>query len=90
MNEAAFLAEPCYCGHTREHHRTRESGPSLKCRVCGGGHYFMKPEHREREVRQQAAAADPEHRHARTHTAYGCPGFVPFQVCDDCGLPVPS
>lgn len=30
-------------------------------------------------------AADPTHRHERTHTAYGCPGFIPFQVCDDCG-----
>jgi len=42
----------------------------------------------ERLVREAALAADPTHVHGSTHTAYACPGFVPFQVCDACGTKV--
>lgn len=86
-SEADFLAEPCYCGHARADHRV--SVNTGRCRICSDGHYFRKPEYRERDLREAAARADPNHRHERTHTAYACPGFVPFQVCDDCGQRVP-
>jgi hypothetical protein len=45
----------------------------------------MKPEHYERHQREVRLKADPTHVHSATHTAYACPGFRPFEVCDDCG-----
>ena len=83
FSEAEFLAELCYCGHDRRAHRV--SVNTGKCRVCPDGHYFAKPEHHARRLREAAVRADPAHTHERTHTAYACPGFRPFQVCDDCG-----
>lgn len=78
-----FLAQPCYCGHTRADHRV--SVNTGRCRVCADCHFFEKPDLHERLLRERAVAADPEHVHGPTHTAYACPGFVPFQVCDACG-----
>ena len=72
--------------HTRQEHRVRVH--TGKCRVCPDRHYFQKPDLHDRLVREAAIAADPAHVHERTHTAYACPGFRPFQVCDDCGQSV--
>jgi hypothetical protein len=79
----ALLAQPCYCGHTRTEHLFRSR--TGRCLVCPDRHFFEKPEMHDRLLRERAAAADPEHVHGPTHTAYACPGFVPFQVCDVCG-----
>lgn len=88
MNAVAdpFLDALCYCGHTRADHRVSVS--TGRCRTCADGHYFEKPELHERLVREAAVRADPAHVHGPLHTAYACPGFVPYQVCDDCGATV--
>ena len=84
----AFLADPCYCGHARSDHRREGSPITGHCRYCRDKHYFEDMPLHERLVRKAALAADPTHVHGSTHTAYACPGFVPFQVCDACGTKV--
>lgn len=84
IGEVEFLAQPCYCGHTRAEHRV--SVNTGRCRVCPDRHFFDKPEHHERHLRELAVREDSAHQHERTHTVYACPGFVARQVCDDCGV----
>ena len=83
-----FLDAPCYCGHTRGEHRRSGQVMTGRCLLCSYQHLFRHASLHERDLREEALRADPTHVHGPTHTAYACPGFVPFQVCDACGRPV--
>jgi hypothetical protein len=84
----AFLAELCYCGHSRQDHRRPGSVDTGHCLICRGSHYFETPDQHERYAREAALQADPSHVHGPMHIAYACPGFRPFTVCDACGARV--
>ena len=84
----AFLADPCYCGHPRSEHRRGGSVVTGHCQTCRDSHYFEDVPLHERLTREAALQADPNHVHGTRHTAYACPGFIPFQVCDECGAKV--
>jgi hypothetical protein len=84
FDHEAYLGELCYCGHSRRDHPHR-----AHCSICRDRHYFETPEEHEQYAREAALQADPAHVHGPFHTAYACPGFVPFQVCDACGGRVP-
>jgi hypothetical protein len=83
LDHELYLSELCFCGHARREHPLRG-----QCNVCRGRHHFETPEQHERYAREAALRADPKHIHGPTHTAYACPGFVPFRVCDVCGATV--
>lgn len=85
----AFEEILCDCGHTFGQHPWYDNprGRGGLCSLC--------PCRRRQDAevtawreRQLAIAADPNHVHGSSHTAYACPGFVPFQVCDECGATV--
>lgn len=88
MSNTDFEAKPCECGHTYGRHpwedNPRGYGRCLDCTCRHRQDAAVRAEAR----RRAAIAADPTHVHGSTHTAYGCPGFVPFQVCDECGSTV--
>jgi hypothetical protein len=88
FDHLAFLAELCFCGHSRQDHRRPPSVTTMHCLFCKDRHHFETPEQHERYAREAALQADPAHVHGPTHTAYACPGFIPFQVCDACGARV--
>jgi hypothetical protein len=90
VSTLVFEARPCECGHTYGRHPANGNpkgyGRCLDCPCRHRQDAYMAAESR----RRAAIAADPAHVHGLTHTAYACPGFVPFQVCDECGSKVPA
>lgn len=91
LTEDAFLRQPCYCGHTRADHRRPGSLVTGRCNGCTDGHYFRKPEHHERDLREAALRADPTHEHGPIHEAIACGrgGYsITLLVCSACGAEV--
>ena len=88
MSVEAFEAKMCTCGHVYGRHpwydNPRRHGCCLDCSCNHRVDAVVQAEARARD----AIAADPLHVHGGTHTAYACPGFRPFQVCDECGATV--
>jgi hypothetical protein len=83
-----FESKMCECGHVYGRHpwegNPRRHGCCLDCSCAQRRDAVAIAEFR----RQMQLAADPSHVHGKTHTAYACPGFVPIQLCDECGTPV--
>lgn len=86
-----FDAKLCECGHLYGRHPWYDNprGPRSHgwCLDCSCRHRVDAKVQAEARARA-AIAADPAHVHGTTHTAYACPGFIPFQVCDECGSTV--
>jgi hypothetical protein len=87
---ASFDAKMCTCGHTYGRHpwydNPRRNGACVECSCNRRYDAEVAAEQRQRA----AIAADPNHVHGPTNTAYACPGFIPFQVCAVCGETVES
>ena len=83
-----FDAKLCECGHVYARHpwegNPRRPGYCLDCACKLRRDAVAQAEYR----RQRVIAADPSHVHGSTHTAYACPGWVPIQLCDECGREV--
>lgn len=84
----AFDAILCVCGHVYGRHPWYDNprGPRSHgwCLDCPCRRRQDK-EVQDAADRRRAIAADPSHVHGATHTAYACPGFIPMQMCDECG-----
>jgi hypothetical protein len=83
-----FDAKMCECGHLYGRHPWHDNphrhGWCLDCACTQRIDAVAQAEYRRRQV----IAADPAHVHGSTSTAYACPGFIPIQLCDECGSPV--